>query len=75
LEEEGRYETGREHSERLRKGSKSLLRKDIHTTEGDLRSKNEARSALAQNGRDLSFGNEKSRLLETFFLNLINFVI
>ena len=28
----------------------------------------EARSALAQNGRDLSFGSEKSRLLETFFL-------
>ena len=27
----------------------------------------EARSALAQNGRDLSFGSENSRLLETFY--------
>ena len=28
----------------------------------------EARSALPQNGRDLLFVSEKSRLLETFFL-------
>ena len=35
----------------------------------------EARSALAQSGGDLSFGNKKSRLLETLFSNLLNFVI